>query len=419
MLFGINKKALFIILVIVLKVVIILLVNDQLALNYDEFDAYNIASNIVKGKGQVIFNDICNCNLPTARRGAFNILLYQYLIIWGISIATFVVFYYVLYFILFVISIICFYKICIYYLQSIKLSQVAAVIYILYPSSLIYIGSSVFYENIAICSLVIFFYYFIVNYSFNLYKLMPLLVVSLLSLLLRPHTMPIFMVLSVIGILVNLRISKWKLVSLIGFIGLVLLCNYGLVQRNENLVGHKITSSQLGFEILQGHNPFARGSWMSFNYQTDTSHPIYLLVKKEAPNVILTDEFVQSETRKQLGIKWILDHPKDEIVLTCRKIAIFLLPQNFESMNTSTWYNPINLLVHLFFLGFIGYVIIKKKFNINNILLIIPFVICLLLSIVFFVGYRWRYYCEPFMIIGAMFMIRELMNKKYEIKGFK
>lgn len=153
--FGLNKY--FILAIITLKVILIYLLNSELNLVPDEQDAYNIAENIVNLGKQVIHNDFSNSLQLTARRGVGNIFLYSFLITNQIKISAFVLGYYILYIFLFVWSVSSFNKILKFYEIDDKLIKIAVLVYCLYPSSLYYIGTKPFWENFAVCVLVIFF----------------------------------------------------------------------------------------------------------------------------------------------------------------------------------------------------------------------------------------------------------------------
>ena len=407
--FGINKNIIIILIVLLLKIAIILCYNDSLLMNFDEQETYIIAENIIAGKGQVIYHDACQCYLPTARRGSFNIALYQILIENGVALHTWIFFYYSCYLSLFIVSIFCFYKICVFYGCEIKLSQIATIMYILYPSSLVYIGSSFYYENIAVCSLVIFFYYFVVNNKLN-FGLPIVFIFSVFSILARPHCLLIFFSLAVIIALYNLNISVWKSISLFVFCFVFFFSTEMYKKRNFKYIGKNITSTQAGYALLQGHNPHARGSWMNYNYY-ELNHPISQYLLKKEPEMFSLNEFEQDSIITKISIEWAKSNIIKEVGITSRKIAIYFLPQNFESHYSSRWYNPMNLLIHLLYFCFIIYVFYKRKFTYKFSLLLVPVFIILGFSILFFVGYRWRYYSEPFMIIGATCFVYHIRNR--------
>ena len=114
-------------------------------------------------------------------------------------------------------------------------------------------------------------------------------------------------------------------------------------------------------------------------------------------------------------MKWIKENPADEIKLIVRKIAIYFLPKNFEVLYGSNILNPINLFTHIFFLCFILMQLYKKSITLNELLIFSPVAASIILSVVFFVGYRWRCYAEPFMIIFAWQFI-SILKDNYDRK---
>ena len=141
------------------------------------------------------------------------------------------------------------------------------------------------------------------------------------------------------------------------------------------------------------------GNW------TDSSNQLYKYSHSQIKNINELNELEESKARKQLGIKWIKENPIGEIKLIFRKIAIYFLPNNFEVLYGCNFLNPINLIVHVLFLCFILVKLYNRTITINELLILSPIAASIILSIVFFVGYRWRYYAEPFMIIFAWQLI--------------
>ncbi|MFN8436432.1 MAG: hypothetical protein U0V72_02245 [Cytophagales bacterium] len=412
--FGLNKY--FILAIITLKVILIYLLNSELNLVPDEQDAYNIAENIVNLGKQVIHNDFSNSLQLTARRGAGNIFLYSFLITNQIKISAFVLGYYILYIFLFVWSVSSFNKILKFYEIDDKLIKIAVLVYCLYPSSLYYIGTKPFWENFAVCVLVIFFQLFITN-SQKWYINSIVALLALFSMILRPHCMPIFVFLSIVFVY-RKYLTKANMIILIIMLFFYSIINCLLIVRNQKYTGYKTSTTQIGFELLQGHNPDARGSWRFYNYQTDTNNVIHKFFKSKIPNSNFNNEFEQSKLRQNVAIQWAINNPIKEIEITLRKVAIFFLPQNFELDQSSSWWNPINLVIHI---GFIFYLflmmIYREKRTFNHYLLIVPFICSIAISIIFFTGYRWRFYCEPFMIISAFVFVNKYKRILFQLRA--
>ena len=101
-------------------------------------------------------------------------------------------------------------------------------------------------------------------------------------------------------------------------------------------------------------------------------------------------------------------NPLDYIILQFRKLAIYFLPQNYSILPGNRIYNPINFIIHIgLFLFLINFFIINE-FSYNNLVILSPIIRSLAVSLLFFVGYRWRYYAEPFLILTAIIYFSEL-----------
>jgi len=138
---------------------------------------------------------------------------------------------------------------------------------------------------------------------------------------------------------------------------------------------------------------------------------LYEYVHHEVPNIDELNEWQDSQVRKQLALKWIKENPGKEVVLILRKLAIYFIPKNYESFSGFSIINPVNLLVHLFFICFLIMTVWKWTIDKQSLLLLTPFAASILLSIVFFVGYRWRYYAEPFMILFAWQFVNDIRGR--------
>jgi hypothetical protein len=175
------------------------------------------------------------------------------------------------------------------------------------------------------------------------------------------------------------------------------------------MFGEYILSTQSGFELLQGHNPYARGSWTG-NW-ADSGSEIYKYVYSQIPNNDYLNEWDQSKARKRVAVNWIKENPLKEIKLSIRKLVIYFLPKNLEILRYSDLPNPINLLTHLFFISMVLLKVYSRKVKLNELLLFSPIAGSIILTIVFFVGYRWRYFAEPFMIIFAWMFVFSALDR--------
>ena len=101
------------------------------------------------------------------------------------------------------------------------------------------------------------------------------------------------------------------------------------------------------------------------------------------------------------------------LILQIRKLAIYFLPQNYSVLPYNRIYNPINLLFHFGFVLFFLKIIANKDFKNENFIILSPILGSLIISLLFFIGYRWRYYAEPFMILTTIILFSKFkrLNK--------
>ena len=89
------------------------------------------------------------------------------------------------------------------------------------------------------------------------------------------------------------------------------------------MFGHYIISTQVGFSLLEGHNPYARGSWSSEGL---TDKYAFMIM----PKITEMNEYEGSQARKKIALNWIINNPLAEVILALRKTAIFFLPKNYS-----------------------------------------------------------------------------------------
>ncbi|MDJ1493206.1 hypothetical protein QNI19_09715 [Cytophagaceae bacterium DM2B3-1] len=320
--------------------------------------------------------------------------------------------------ILFGISVYSFYKIATLFLKKKQLASVATVLYGLYPSVLYYIGSMACYENIALSIVVIVveIYYRFIGFQEKspTYLLIITCLLASFAILIRPHTTLIFYSLGGILILSALYLRKKISFYIKNKVFLLLIITnwllFFLVQipvlyKNHMLFGELFLSNQTGFMFLQGHNEYARGSWLG-DSGVGSAWDTY--ISKQLPSINELNEYEEAQARKKLAINWIVNNPTKEMELSLRKVAIFFLPDNFlhpKEVNLAMFFT--GLIHSLFFIGFCVYLynLIKSRFNYEILTQIIPFlvvIVALLFSVIFFVDQRWRYYADPFILLIAI-----------------
>ena len=69
------------------------------------------------------------------------------------------------------------------------------------------------------------------------------------------------------------------------------------------------------------------------------------------------------------------------------------------------------LAIHFFFLVGVSLKFVRRSFTQFDAILLAPVLASLVLTLVFFMGARWRYYAEPFMVIYAAQAMSECWEK--------
>lgn len=245
------------------------------------------------------------------------------------------------------------------------------------------------------------------------YILVPFLVVF--SCLYRPQLLLIYAILFLVFTLFRIKEKKWNLL-LIPCIVLpsIILSHIPIFLKNHHMFGHYVLNTQTGFELLQGHNPFARGSWNGS--WKNPENEFYKYIHHEIPNIQNLNQYEENKARQELALTWIKENPLKEIQLSFRKLLIYFTPQNYGDKYGARLYNPINFIVYLGFIIAIIVSIAQKRWDREKTIIISPIIGSILLSLVFFVGYRWRLYAEPFMIIFSfVFFYKFIVERKKTI----
>lgn len=381
-------------------------------MNPDEEQNFQIALNHHQGNGYTLFDTDEQAFVPTSFHGSFPVFTYGFLLETGITKKSWILFVYVLSLILFGLSIHYFYKICLRFLHNQKFALWATITYCLYPSTLYYIGALFTYENMVLPILIIVFYRLLRSFDEGFgvsdYLLIPVMIT--LSCLFRPQTIAVYALLLLVYMVIAVRNRSFKWVPIMLITAVVAFASHvPILMKNKKMFGEYALSTQTGYEFLQGHNPTARGSWSS-NWK-DSSNVLYQYVHSEIENIHELNEWEEGKARKQLALDWMTKHPVDELKLTIRKLAIYFLPKNYDFLPGANAINPINLLIHLLFMAAVLLSVIKRSITPDKLFLFTPIAASIILSVVFFVGFRWRYYAEPFMIVFAWYFILALKNQ--------
>lgn len=406
-----NKTLLIIIAAsVALKVMLTFGVVKMWGLNWDESSAWKVAQNHIDGHGYALYDERTKQYKPTAFHGAFTVLLYEQLIRQGIPPKAWALFIHGISCLLFAVSVWYFYRLAALYIRDERLRTGATLTYAFYPSVQYYIGSLLLYENFAGSLLIIVLYYLLrpatEKFRRGLFVLLPMLIA--VSCWFRPQLIIIYTVTLALLLLFSAQRKSILLVSVLA----CFLATAGFVptlQKNKHLFGAYMLSTQLNFELLQGHNPHARGSWQHHWY--DPGNPLYEYAHHNIPGLDTMNEYEEALARKKLAVDWALSHPGEELMLTLRKLAIFFMPYNFEELDAVYGLNAITGTVHLLFLFGTVWLLWKRRLKRPAIALYFPVIATVLLSLVFYFGCRWRFYAEPFMILVVWVFLNESMKE--------
>ena len=372
--------------------------NKTLKMNPDEEENYIIAKNHLIGHGYTVYDIKTNTYIKTAYHSSFTVFLYEWVLLYLGNFDLFIIGILFLSAILHFVALLAFYKINTK-LHSISFSYIGFFIYALFPSIFFYIGALFSYENIALSCIVIGICLLISTDKLNnlyLFKLFAVFLFSIISVFLRAQTLPIWGLIFFVYLLCNNSQKPiYRSAIFFLFITIMYLMHIPVFHKNESMFGERVVSTQFGDALFQGANPKARGSW-------DGSGKAIESALSDLKNRNSLSGLDVSHVLERKAITWIVGHPLDYTFLLARKLAIFFLPQNYEVLPFSKFYNPINAVVYLGFFLFLFSQIKRPQLSSIDTLLLAPILGSLLLSLLFFVGYRWRYYAEPFMIIFSI-----------------
>jgi hypothetical protein len=299
--------------------------------------------------------------------------------------------------------------------MSKRMSEICAISWAAYPSNLLHIGTGFFYENLAVTAL-LYFTYVMLRHQQTYMAIRMIICVSLILVIvgsLRIQALFVALISIVItGFLTKDPLNKRNM-GLVGFTTAILfvLVSIPTLVQNKKDFGEYSFGYQGHYMFWEGANKLARGSWDGTG----------LALSNAKSEILGFQEMDESELASELmktSMTWIVHNPIDYSLLQLRKIAIFFFPTNFESgYFLFQSINPFNLSLHL---GLLFVVVIytlkslrcryfaKRMFlsisRENIILFLSPVAGSLLLTLTFFVGFRWRFYAEPFMLMAFYYL---------------
>jgi len=388
------------------------LIDNQrtLVMSHSEESNYIIARNKLEGHGYTHFDSSTNTYKPFAFHSSFTVFLYEALISSGLDFDIFIILYFLVAATLHSISLLAIFQI----LRN--LGQNYAVLglcsWALFPPTIYFINPLFLYESICTAAIIIIYERIhagrITGYATKK-DLVIIIMLSAMGVFFRLTVIPILLSLFMVTIIFPGKLKRSHLISgitiIIAFISIMCL---PVLEKNQRDFGSAVLSTQMGFVLWEGSNPIARGSW-------DGSGKVEKLGLSSVSNIENLNQLEISHHLRHQALEFAFNHPLDYFVINLRKLAIFFLPQNYGVMPGSRFYNPINAIVYISFLIFTIGSIFRKKDIKNTMVLISPILASITLTLIFIVGYRWRFYAEPFMIICMVHLFYNFMTKRQKV----
>ncbi|MCC3155993.1 hypothetical protein LJ737_02020 [Hymenobacter sp. 15J16-1T3B] len=380
--------------------------NPGLEWNWDEVRNARIAEHWLQGRGYVSFDAGRQQLRPDAFHASFPVWVYAAWFKLGLPRHYFTAAVYLLTAVGGVVTGWYARQILRWYRLPAALAGLGGLLLALYPSVLWYIGAWFWYENLCLPALI-----------WTTYQLLGLLggrplppakavllaAVVTLSCLLRGYLLAVYGGMFAVLLWHGYRQHRgWRgvLRPALLTLGLTLLLHLPILVKNHRLFGAYILSTQPGFELLQGHNPVTQGRFM-FDWD-EADKPFGRWVQQHLPRLAGLNQYQESQARARLARQWISQHPGAELRLLGRKLLAFFSPENFVANDFRTRYHPVTAAVHLAFLLSVVATALQwrgLRFRHPDALLLLPLGVVLLLSLVFFVGYRWRLFAEPAFVL--------------------
>ena len=376
----------------------------SLFMNPDEESNFQIAQNFLEGNGYTKLNSERGIYEPSSFHSPSTVFLYQIILMTDADFDAFIIFYFFLSAFFHGFSLFYIYKIL--ESEGVKWATLGVVMWGIFPSSLYYINTLFLYESLTTSLLIIFVYRISSlqkkGWGVELLDIFILFILALTMAFFRYHTIPILLATIFFLFLFNDRIKRAQAILLAAVVfSAVFLAITPALYKNYIDFGRAIVTTQTGEVLWQGANPYARGSW-------DGAGAVSKLGLEDMPNLQGATELQKSDHLTRKAFLWIISSPDEYALLTLRKLAIFFLPQNFEGgLPGNRWYNPMNALVYSFFVASIFFWGRFKRQD--KWLFIAPVLGSIALTLVSFVGYRWRFYAEPFMTILAVLAFKHVL----------
>lgn len=304
-------------------------------------------------------------------------------------------------------------------IENQNLLNVTTGFYLVFPSTLIYMGCIPLYENISLPLSIIAISYLLKlifkQVKNNSFAFLAVSLLITIGVLLRPQSLiPTLFVLLVFGILLLIQTKKegitstkicWKFIGIFSIV--FLICHSFIFSINYKYF-NKVFYTNRGDAFMWGHYDLAKGSWDGTVDLKKSEGFVY--ARKIIPGFDAMSEIEQNNAQNKIGTNWIKANIGKEIILDLKKTAIFFMPYNFDFLKFSF---PM-FLIHLGFFMFVFFALIKRKLIINNsaVLFSLTWVFgVFIVNILFFVEYRIKFFADPYMLILSVFIISKIFNQ--------
>ncbi|TGE20654.1 hypothetical protein E5K00_21925 [Hymenobacter aquaticus] len=403
----------------VLKLALLLRLNPGLEWNYDERRNGRIADNYLAGRGYVSLDPERQVLRPDSFHASFPVFVYvgwqkaglpkHYftLLVFALSVAAYC------------LGILYVQRTLSYFGVAPPVAWAGALGWAVTPSVVYYIGAYMWYENLTLPLLILVVYKLLRHLGGRPLRWPDALLLAgsvTLSCLLRGYLLAVYGLLFAVWLLLAVRQTRsqlaaaWRAALLT--LALLGLAHAPILLKNHRLFGAWTLSNQAGFELLQGHNPVTRGRFM-FDWDERTG-PFDQFVRAHIPGLDSLNQYQESKARAALAQHWVRANPAAELWLWGRKTALFFAPENFIADAPRTGYHPVTAAVHLAFLAALLLTVSRYRglrFRRADVLLLTPLLAVWLLSLVFFVGFRWRYFAEPALLLFPLIVWQRLRRR--------
>ena len=283
------------------------------------------------------------------------------------------------------------------------------------PGVVYYVGAFWWFENLTLPLLILVVYKLLRLHGGRPLRWPDALLIMaavVLSCLLRGYLLAVFGLLFAVflGLMQSRparRRAAWGLS--LGILLALGAAHWPILLKNHRMFGAYVLSNQAGFELLQGHNSVTKGRFM-FSWD-ERDKPFDRFVRAHVPGLDSLNQYQESQARGRLARHWIAAHPGAELRLWVRKTALFFSAENFVADAPRTPLNPFTALVHVAFFGALTLTLARfrgLRLHRADWLLLTPLVATWLLSLVFFVGFRWRFFAEPALLLFPLIVAGRL-----------